>query len=87
MFGLHTLGGICYTVICHCPCTPHSLILEDPYSDLCVLSKHGIHTPEPHFSAKLSPFTNFLKIPCKIWVFKVGTTSQFLTRANSGILH
>ena len=49
MFRIHTLGGICYKTICHCSSTTHSLTLEDPYSDPCVLSKHGIHTPEPHF--------------------------------------
>ena len=59
MFGFHTLGGIYYTTICHCPCTPHSLILEDPYSDPCVLSKHGIHTPEPHFICQIISLYKF----------------------------
>jgi len=31
--GLHALGGIFCTTFCHYPCTPHSLILEDLYSE------------------------------------------------------
>jgi len=38
---LHALGGICYTTFCHCPCTPHSLILEDLYSEPRMLFLYG----------------------------------------------
>ena len=33
-FGPHTLGGICYTVICHCPCHSPSRTLEGSFRDL-----------------------------------------------------
>ena len=36
--GPHTLGGICYTVICHCPYHSLSRTMEDPFCDLWTLS-------------------------------------------------
>jgi len=40
-FGLHALGGICYTAFFHCPCNPCSLILEDLHSEPRMLCLHG----------------------------------------------
>ena len=52
----------CYTAFCHYPCTPHSLIVEDLYSEPYMLSHHE----DPAFMSLSScaehfPFASFPK--------------------------
>ena len=54
--GLHTLGGICYIKFCHCPCTPHSLILEDLYSEPHMLCVHEETPIVSLFMSRSIPF-------------------------------
>ena len=64
--GLHTLGGICYTTFCHCPCTPHSLILEDLYSEPRMLC---LHEETPIMCLFMSRSIPFCTISPKTFVF------------------
>ena len=64
--GLHGLGGICYTTFCHCVCTPHSVILEDLYSEPYMLP---LHEETPIVSLFMSRTIPFCTISPKSYVF------------------
>ena len=78
LFDLHALGVICFTTFCHCPCTPHSLILEDLYSEPH-MKNMSVHPSSPleHF-----PLSSFPKNLPSNQVFKINASSQFFPYAD-----
>jgi len=55
-----------YIVFCYCPCTPHSVILDDFYNEPYMLS---LHEENPIFSLFMSRTIPFCKISNKSSVF------------------
>jgi len=81
-FGLHALGGIYYTSFCHYPCTPCSLILEDLYSEPCMLFLHG-ETPIMSLSINISfPFCTISLKLMFFPVYKIDTNDLCLPHAD-----
>ena len=82
MFGLHTLGGICYTVICHCPCNPH--LAHSRVISMTNYKYHALKIPSLHPLPwrQHSLCWPFPEQTTKNTYFCLGAGSQLCPRAN-----
>ena len=81
MFGLHTLGGICYIVICHYPCNPHLAhwrVISMTNKKCHALQRPSFH---PFTWEKYSFCWQFPEQSCKNPCFCLGASSQLHSRA------